>query len=156
MKTKASHNNNSNYKYTNRNYLDCDTIQIYWGGQQIVANACKPTSLMSQEDPVTARIVLVTCPDESVAKKLSRGLVEEKLAACVNVIHGLTSLYWWDGHIEEAAEQMLVVKTEDKHVREVTDYVNKNHGYEVPGVISIKIDKGSTKYLNWIKESVKD
>ncbi|CAG8455756.1 2179_t:CDS:2 [Ambispora leptoticha] len=110
---------------------------------------------MSQQGSVTARVVFVTCPDEVVAKKLSRGLVEVRLAACVNVIHGLTSLYWWDGKVEQATEQMLVIKTEDKHVPELTDYVNKNHGYEVPCVISIKVDKGSTKYLDWIKASVK-
>ncbi|CAG8745797.1 3230_t:CDS:2, partial [Ambispora leptoticha] len=115
-------------------------------------------SVMSQQDSVTARVVFVTCPDESVAKKLSNGIVKEKLAACVNIIHGLTSIYCesnvsiscpeingkdtpkigWEGKLEETTEHMLVIKTEEKHIRELTDYVNKNHGYEVPEVISIK------------------
>ncbi|CAG8615840.1 13659_t:CDS:2 [Ambispora leptoticha] len=107
---------------------------------------------MPQQNLVTARIIFVTCPGET-AKKLARGLIEKKLAASVNIIHGLTSLYWWDAKIEEATEQMLLIKTEEKHVQELIEYVEKNHVYQVPGVISIKIDEGSTKYLDWIKES---
>ncbi|CAI2177852.1 11525_t:CDS:2 [Funneliformis geosporum] len=138
-------------RYCARTLLSCSLILTQLPRLFTTTSA---TLTMSQ-DSVTARVVFVTCPDEAVAKRLSRGLVEGKLAACVNVIHGITSLYWWDGKIEETTEQMLVIKTEEKHVRELTDYVNKKHGYEVPEVISIKIDKGSTRYLDWIKDSVK-
>ncbi|PKK79650.1 hypothetical protein GLOIN_2v1615407 [Rhizophagus irregularis DAOM 181602=DAOM 197198] len=107
------------------------------------------------ESAAASRIVYVTCPNAEVANKLSRGLLQEKLVACVNIIPQVTSLYWWEGKIEESTEQLLMIKTLEKHVSELTDYVNKNHGYEVPEVLSVKIDAGNESYLKWIKDSVK-
>ncbi|CAG8459110.1 1313_t:CDS:2 [Cetraspora pellucida] len=96
--------------------------------------------LMSQREQcnfvkgTTERIVYVTCPDDEVAKKLARG---------------------WDGKIDESSELLLMIKTLDKHLGEITNYVNKHHGYDVPEVLSVKVDGGNGPYLKWINESVK-
>ncbi|RIB21660.1 hypothetical protein C2G38_2176046 [Gigaspora rosea] len=117
--------------------------------------------LMSQREQcnfirgMTERIVYVTCPDDEVAKKLARGLLEEKLVACVNIIPKVTSLYWWEDKIEESSELLLMIKTVDKHLGEITDYVNKHHGYSVPEVLSVKVDGGNGPYLKWMNDSVK-
>ncbi|GBC04474.1 hypothetical protein RclHR1_00570030 [Rhizophagus clarus] len=117
---------------------------------------CAAPSLKSvMESVVASRIVFVTCPNEEVAQKLSRGLLQEKLVACVNIIPKVTSLYWWEGKIEESTEQLLMMKTLEKHVNEITNYVNKNHGYTIPEVLSVKVDAGNESYLKWIKDSVK-
>ncbi|CAG8571336.1 6811_t:CDS:2 [Paraglomus occultum] len=108
-----------------------------------------------QNSSDTSRIVYVTCPNEEVAKRLSRGLLEQKLVACVNIIPSVTSLYLWENAIEESTEHLMMIKTEQKHVAELTNYVNQNHVYEIPEVISVKIDAGSEKYIDWIRKSVK-
>ncbi|CAG8487323.1 9214_t:CDS:2 [Acaulospora morrowiae] len=135
--------------------ITCSLLLTQITPQLFSTNYSGISSRMFQENSVSARVVFVTCPNNTVAKKLSRGLVEGKLAACVNIVHGITSLYWWDNKIEETTEQMLLIKTEEKHVQEVTEYVIKNHGYEVPEVIAIKIDSGSKSYLDWIKDTTK-
>ncbi|CAG8691145.1 14095_t:CDS:2 [Dentiscutata erythropus] len=127
------------------------------------AFACTAPSsiLMSQHEQrsfvrgTTERIVYVTCPNDEVAGNLARGLLKEKLVACVNIIPKISSLYWWEGKIEESSELLLMIKTLDKHLDEITDYVNKHHGYSVPEVLSVKVDGGNGPYLKWINDSVK-
>ncbi|RIA92992.1 CutA1 divalent ion tolerance protein [Glomus cerebriforme] len=119
-------------------------------------SGCAAPSLKSvMESAAESRIIFVTCPNEELALKLSRGLLQEKLVACVKIIPKVTSLYWWEGKIEESADQLLMIKTLEKHVAEITDYVNKNHDYTVPEVLSVKVDGGNESYLKWIKDSVK-
>ncbi|ORX76782.1 divalent ion tolerance protein [Basidiobolus meristosporus CBS 931.73] len=101
------------------------------------------------------RAIFVTCPNEEIAKKLSRGLLTEKLVACINVIPKVTSMYWWDGEIEESTEVLLMMKTAADKVENVIQHVNENHPYDVPEVISIKIDDGSKEYMNWVTDSVR-
>ncbi|EFN76556.1 Protein CutA-like protein [Harpegnathos saltator] len=99
-------------------------------------------------------ISYVTVPTDTIAKKIARGLVENKLAACVNIIPQLTSIYEWKGKIEEDSELLLMIKTRTETVDALTKYVKENHPYTVCEVISLPIQNGNSQYLKWIGEVV--
>ncbi|XP_064179790.1 protein CutA homolog isoform X1 [Anguilla rostrata] len=102
----------------------------------------------------THSAAFVTCPNEQVAKDLARGMVEKKLAACVNIIPKITSIYQWQGKIEEDNEVLLMIKTRSSKVSALAEYVRSNHPYEVAEVISLPIDQGNPPYLKWLGEGV--
>lgn len=99
-------------------------------------------------------IVYITSPTQEVAKKIARGLIENNLAACVNIIPSITSIYKWEGKIEEDSELLLMVKTRTQRVEEVTAFVKANHPYSVPEVISTPIEAGHDLYLKFLSDSV--
>ncbi|WP_457639010.1 divalent-cation tolerance protein CutA [Persephonella sp.] len=99
-------------------------------------------------------VVLITCPDTETGRKIAYGLVENKLAACVNIIPGLNSIYYWQGKIEDDSEVLLVVKTQEKLFHQLEKFVKENHPYTVPEIIALPIIKGSESYLNWIDQTV--
>lgn len=99
-------------------------------------------------------VVYITSPTHEVAKKIARGLIENKLAACVNIIPSITSIYKWEGKIEEDSEILLMVKTRTQIVEEVTAFVKANHPYSVPEVISTPIEAGHDLYLKFLNDSV--
>ncbi|XP_022919663.1 protein CutA homolog [Onthophagus taurus] len=96
----------------------------------------------------------VTAPNEEVAKKIAHGLVSHKLAACVNIIPKITSVYEWEGKIEEDSEVLMMIKTRSTKIPELTEFVKSNHPYTVCEVISIPIEGGNQQYLNWIGDVV--
>lgn len=98
--------------------------------------------------------IYITTKDEEEARKIGKTLVEEKLAACVN-IHPIKSIYRWGGGIEEEEETALLVKTKAELADEVIERVKELHSYEVPCIVSLPIEKGNPAYLEWIKESTK-
>ncbi|KAJ8345778.1 hypothetical protein SKAU_G00299710 [Synaphobranchus kaupii] len=102
----------------------------------------------------THSAAFVTCPNEQVAKDLARGIVERKLAACVNIIPKIVSIYEWQGKIEEDNEVLLMIKTRSSKVTALADYVRSKHPYEVAEVISLPIDQGNPPYLKWLGEVV--
>ncbi|XP_011176374.1 protein CutA homolog [Solenopsis invicta] len=95
-------------------------------------------------------VAYVTVPNDAVAKTLARGLVENKLAACVNIIPQLTSIYEWEGKIQEDPELLLMIKTRTERVDALTKYVKENHPYTICEVISLPIQNGNEDYLKWI------
>ncbi|HEX7030925.1 MAG TPA: divalent-cation tolerance protein CutA [Gammaproteobacteria bacterium] len=99
------------------------------------------------------RIVLVTCPDRDAAVKIGSALVEEKLAACANLVEGVTSIYRWKNEIHQDAEALLLVKTRAALFADVERRVLELHPYEVPEIIACDIAAGNLPYLNWIDES---
>jgi len=99
-------------------------------------------------------VVYITVPNEDIGLKLSRGLVEARLAACVNLLGDLRSVYWWRGNIEEAKEKLLVVKSRRDKFEELVRFVKMNHPYEVPEIIAIPIISGNSEYMRWIDEAV--
>lgn len=99
-------------------------------------------------------VAYVTVPNDTVAKKIARGLVENKLAACVNIIPQLTSIYEWEGKIQEDPELLLMIKTRTEKIDALTKYVKDNHPYTICEVISLPIQNGNEDYLKWISEVV--
>jgi len=86
------------------------------------------------------------------AKEFSRRLLEKKLAACVNLIEDVHSLYRWKGKIEEATEIILWCKTQDFLIDKIRSFIQESHSYDLPAFVVYPIHSGSEKYLNWITE----
>ena len=101
---------------------------------------------------VSVRIVLVTAPSSDEATRLARTLVEERLAACVNVLPGLTSVYRWEGSIEEADESLMIVKTSEERVQTLERRIVELHPYDVPEVVTLDVASGHAPYLAWVAE----
>lgn len=102
-----------------------------------------------------ALIVLSTFPDVETARSIGRTLVEEKLAACVNLLPQIESIYRWQGAIESGSETLALIKTMEDKYWLLEDRIRALHPYEVPEIVSIRIRDGSFAYLNWINESVR-
>ncbi len=101
-------------------------------------------------------IVLITVPSEAVGRQLADALLEEKLAACVNIIPAVHSLYTWKGEIQNDQEVLLMVKSrEDLFEDHLVPAVKALHPYEVPEIIALPIIMGSKSYLNWVGEETR-
>ena len=100
-------------------------------------------------------VVLVTTPGRAVSEKLSKGLVQNRLAACVNRLPGIQSRYWWKGKVETAKEELLVIKTRQDRLSKLVKWVKGNHPYRVCEVISLPITGGNPDYLKWIDQSLR-
>jgi len=94
-------------------------------------------------------VILCTVPDEATAEKLAKGLVEERLAACVNAIPGVKSFYRWQGKIESDTEIQLVIKTRSEHFDKLAAWISENHPYDVPEIVAIPAERVSEAYLAW-------
>ena len=94
--------------------------------------------------------VYVTCPDESVARRIARRLLEERLVACANLVP-VTSLYHWEGKVEEAREVAMFLKTRRALVPEVVRAVKEAHPYEVPCAVGFELGEGSADYYAWVE-----
>ena len=100
-------------------------------------------------------IVLTTTSSEIEAKKIARALVERKLAACVNIVPKIQSVYRWKGKVEEAEEFLLIIKTARPKQEEVSATIRELHSYELPECVVLAIEGGSEQYLRWIDASLK-
>lgn len=118
---------------------------------------------MSANDPAAdpgsgeasrAVVVLLTGPTADTLRAIGGSLVAERLAACVNVLPGVRSIYRWQGAVEESEEALAIVKTTADRLPDLEARVGELHPYELPEILAIEPDGGSTSYLNWIRESV--
>lgn len=100
------------------------------------------------------RIVLTTCGSAEEARTIAHALVERRLAACVNIIPGIESIYRWKGEVETANEYLLVIKTAASAFAPLRDALGGLHSYEVPECIEVAINDGNPAYLDWIQKSV--
>lgn len=100
------------------------------------------------------RIVLCTTGSEEEARKIAHHLVENQLAACVNIVARVQSIYRWQGKVESGTEWLLLIKTTADKFDDVRDAIRGLHSYDLPECIAIAIEDGSTEYLEWIGESV--
>lgn len=96
--------------------------------------------------------MMVTCPDEKNAESIANALIEKKIAACVNIIPKIKSLYRWKNKIEKSFETLMIIKTKENLFSLVKEEVLKVHPYEVPEIVCLKIEKGYEKYMEWIEE----
>jgi periplasmic divalent cation tolerance protein len=101
---------------------------------------------------VDAIIVLVTCGSEEEAVKIAHSLVEERVAACVNLISPVRSIYRWKGKIWNEREWILIIKTQKKRFEELEKKVKSLHSYSVPEIIGLPVVEGAPSYLKWVEE----
>ena len=97
-------------------------------------------------------VVFVTCGSEEEALKIAHALVEERMAACVNLMSPIRSIYRWEGKIWDEKEWLLIIKTQAARFEDLEKRVKALHSYSVPEIIALPIMKGSSSYLNWLKE----
>ena len=99
-------------------------------------------------------LVLTTCGSAEDAEVLATGLVEARLAACVNAIHGVGSTYRWQNQVQKDRETLLIIKTTAARFAALEQAIRERSGYELPEVLALPVEAGSTHYLNWVAESV--
>ena len=98
-------------------------------------------------------IILCTCPDQTTAERIAEAVVSERLAACVNIAPGLTSIYRWEGQIQRETELLLLIKTRQAVYPQLEARIRELHPYQVPEIIALPIQTGSATYLNWIADN---
>lgn len=99
--------------------------------------------------------MVTTAPDSTVAEALATGIVEERLAACANVVPGITSVYWWDGRVQRDGEVLVIFKTTEDRLDELRSRLVELHPYDVPEVLAFPVPAGSDDYLAWVREEVR-
>ncbi|MFL6449852.1 MAG: divalent-cation tolerance protein CutA [Bryobacteraceae bacterium] len=98
-----------------------------------------------------AIVLLCTCSSEKEGRHLAEALVQSKLAACVNLLPGVHSIYRWEGEMESAAEVLLLIKSTADRFEEIRARITELHSYDTPEIIALAVTAGSDKYLNWIR-----
>ncbi|KAH8516185.1 hypothetical protein Peur_047505 [Populus x canadensis] len=131
-------------------------LRSKFGSSQAAATQATNIRMEGNSDTVPSIVVYVTVPNREAGKKLANSIVKEKLAACVNIVPGIESVYQWQGEIQSDAEELLIIKTRQSLLEALTEHVKANHEYEVPEVISLPITGGSIPYLKWLKDSTRD
>ncbi len=100
---------------------------------------------------MTASLIYMTCETAAEAERIGRALVEERLAACTNMIPGMRSIYWWDGAVQTGEEVVLLAKTRTERVDALIARVRELHSYEVPCAVELPLARGNPDYLAWIE-----
>lgn len=95
-------------------------------------------------------VVYITAPNHETAVQLARSIVEERLAACANIINGVTSVYWWDQQLQQDDEVVLIAKTRSEYFEPLKQRVLQLHPYDCPAIVAWPIDQGHADYLQWI------
>ena len=99
-------------------------------------------------------VLLITTDSASEAQQISKVLLEQRKAACVNIIPNIDSLFWWEGKVDSARENLLVVKTKASLLPEIINLVKGIHSYTTPEIIALPIIGGNQDYLEWIEKNV--
>ncbi len=100
------------------------------------------------------QLILCTCPDSEIAEQLADVLVSQQLAACINIVPGLTSVYRWQGNVTKEQEVLLLIKTTAEQYAALESAIQRHHPYELPEVIAVTVDDGSPDYLRWLSSSL--
>lgn len=98
-------------------------------------------------------LILNTCSDKVSAEKIARLLVEQKLAACVNIVPNISSIYSWQSQIESATEFLLLIKAPKNNYQAIETTIKNHHSYELPEIIAVPIEHGLPEYLHWIDDT---
>jgi periplasmic divalent cation tolerance protein len=99
-------------------------------------------------------IVLTTVPTLEESETLARGIVEAKLAACVQILPGMTSVYVWEGKVQKQNEHLLLLKTTNEKYAEVEKFITENHSYDVPEIVAVESTNVAEPYRKWVEEVV--
>ena len=105
---------------------------------------------------MSAVMVYITAGDKQEAEKVGKALIESKTAACVNILEGMQSMFWWNGGVEKDNEVVVIAKTKVGLVSELTEAVKSVHSYDCPCVVAIPVIDGNPEFLQWIQEETKD
>jgi periplasmic divalent cation tolerance protein len=97
-----------------------------------------------------ARLIVTTAGSRDEAEHIARALVDERLAACVNIVPGLTSIYRWQGKVEAAPELLLLIKTTAANLTQLEEAVRRLHSYEIPEFLVLTPESASNPYLDWL------
>lgn len=100
-------------------------------------------------------LVFVSAGSKEEAEKIASGLLKEKLCACVNIVKGVNSHFWWQGKLDKAKEALLIIKTKKSLLSRLIKKVKSLHSYEVPEIIALPVIAGHKPYLDWVYESTK-
>ena len=104
---------------------------------------------------MSGTVTFTTCKDRRQAATIARALVKEKLAACVNIVPAVASIYLWEGKLEEGRETLLVIKSRAALSKKLTARIKQLHSYSVPEVVTVRIASGNADYLRWVRESTR-
>lgn len=100
-------------------------------------------------------VIFITTANKKEATKIAQELIKNKLAACVNIIQGVHSLFWWEGKVDRAKEAFLIVKSKKSNLRAIIKRVKSVHSYQIPEIIALPIIGGNKSYLNWLNECLR-
>ncbi|MFK5894558.1 MAG: divalent-cation tolerance protein CutA [Pseudomonadota bacterium] len=103
----------------------------------------------------TYKLVLCSCPNQEIATTIAENIVAQHLAACINIVPGIKSVYYWQGNVESAEESLMLIKTHQEKLSSLQNTITTMHPYEVPEIISLDISDGLPKYLDWITSSMR-
>ena len=109
--------------------------------------------MQNQEDYL---LVISTCPNQDVAKQLAGKIIDEHLAACVNILPNIVSVYKWQGSMEESSESMMLIKSTKQQYENLQSLIVEEHPYELPEVIAVPISGGLPEYLAWINNVINE
>lgn len=104
---------------------------------------------------MTALVAFMTARDRDEARRIAHILVEERLAACCNIVEGVTSIYRWEGAVEESTEALVIIKTTEERLPDLARRIPELHSYDVPELIALPITGGSAPYLAWLLDGVR-
>lgn len=99
------------------------------------------------------QLMMCACPDQASATQLAEQLVKKKLAACVSIVSGITSIYRWENQIENTTEYLLQIKTITENCSSIMSFIQSHHPYQVPEIIALSINAGAEKYLQWLADN---
>ncbi|WP_028456013.1 divalent-cation tolerance protein CutA [Chitinilyticum litopenaei] len=102
------------------------------------------------DKPEAIWLVICNCPEEAVARQLATGVINERLAACVNLLPAVESIYRWEGRLELAREIPLLIKTPARNYPALQDWLHAHHPYDVPEIIALPLGAGLPAYLDWV------
>lgn len=105
--------------------------------------------------PTSCLVVLTTLPSRAKARQLTKLLLQNHLAACVNVLGPVESYFWWKGKIDCAKEHLLFIKTRTASFNRLRRFLEKHHPYSVPEIVAWPLQKGNSSYLNWVRTNVR-
>ena len=101
-------------------------------------------------------VVLTTTPNTDEAETLARAIIDRKLAACVQILPQMTSVYFWEGKVQTEPEHLLLIKTLEEKFDELSEFIRMNHSYDVPELVAIAAEKVSDDYLKWVVTAVRN